>query len=130
MRPPSRETVGLGPPSPGCGDFWATLHVKFTVPVPDSDDPMEAPAQGYYRNFGVRCLPSRVAILLEQAVADGVIDWADSEWHLVEPSGLDRELRAYFNPVVGEGLWYKSGRVLYADPDLEPGPSSRGLRNE
>lgn len=122
-RAPSRGRVELGPAPPGCGDFWATLHVKFTVSVVDVDDPMETPAQGYYRNFGVRCPPSRVASLLEQAVTDGVIDWADSTWHLVEPSSLARDLQAWFEPVVGEGLWYKGGRVLYADPDLEPRPS-------
>ena len=122
-RAPSPGIVELGEPPPGCGDFWATVHVKFAVPVLDVDDPLETPAQGYYRNFGVRCPPSRVPILLRQFVTDGRIEWEDTEWRMVEPSGMDRDLQAHFQPVVGEGFWYKSGRVLYADPDLEPEPS-------
>ena len=56
---------------PGHGDFLATVHVKFPVPVPDEDDASALPAQGYYRTFGVRAKPHRVHELLAATVEDG-----------------------------------------------------------
>jgi len=113
----------LPPAPPGHGDFWATVHVKFHVPVPDVDDPGGAPAQGYYRTFGVRAMPKRVHDVLVQLIDDGAIDWSDTEWHLADSSKLDPVVQARITSVATEGIWYKSGRVLYADPDLEPRPS-------
>jgi hypothetical protein len=107
----------------GLGDFWVTVHVKFAVPLQDVDDPAGTPAQGYYRNFGVRCSPSEVPTLVEKAVSDGRIDWTDTKWFLVDPESLHRDVRKQISGVPADGIWYRSGRVLYADPDLEPQPS-------
>ena len=90
------------------------------MPLLDEDDPAATPVQGYYRNYGIRAAPRRVPDILVNAVSDGVIDWDKTEWNLVDPVELDGEIRARIEPVLGEGIWYKSGRALYADPDLEP----------
>ena len=119
----SRKRTPLPEPPEGHGDFWATVHVKFPEPVYDVDDPAEAPAQGYYRNFGVRARPTNVPEVLAGAVEDGRIDWDDTEWRLVDPVSLERDIRKQIQPLSSEGIWYKGGRVLYADPDLEPEPS-------
>lgn len=113
----------LPPSPPGHGDFWATVHVKLRIPVPDQDDPAATPVQGYYRNFGIRAVPNRVHQVLAELVTDGVIDWSETEWSLVDPNTLKREIRSCIEPVAGEGVWYQSGHVYYADPDLEPLPS-------
>lgn len=125
MRRILRKTYGkaLAPPPPGHGDFWATVHVKFTVPMPDQDDPAATPVQGYCRSFGVRALPTRVHLVVTEAVKDGIVDWEKTEWELVDPTTLEKAIKSRIVGVEGEGIWYESGRVLYADPDLEPQPS-------
>jgi len=108
------------PPAPaGHGEFWATVHVKFHVPLSDVDDPDATPAQGYYRTFGIRAVPNRVHIVLTQLIDDGAIDWSATQWHLADASNLDQVVQERIMPVATEGVWYKSGRVLYTDPDLE-----------
>jgi hypothetical protein len=113
----------LPPPSPGEADWWATVHVKFVPPIADPDDPSATPTQGYYRNFGVRAAPARVHLVISAAVKDGVIEWSDTEWNLLDANDLKSHMRAQITPVAGEGVWYEGGRCLYADPDLEPTPS-------
>ena len=115
----------LPPAPPGLGDFWATAHVKLisSIPVENREDPTGTPVQGYWRNFGIRAAPKRVQAILAEAVTDGAIDWLETEWSLIDPDSLKREIRACFEPIAGEGIWYKSGRIYYADPDLEPLPS-------
>lgn len=51
------------------------------------------------------------------------IDWMETEWDLVDAAGLEQDVRSHIEAVEGEGIWYKSGRVFYADPDLEPLPN-------
>jgi hypothetical protein len=99
------------------------VHVKFAVPLQDVDDPTETPAQGYYRNFGIRCPPSEVPTVLAGAVSDGGIVWSDTEWSLVDPETLHRDITKQISGISADGIWYRGGRVLYADPDLEPQPS-------
>lgn len=113
----------LAPAPPGLGDFWATVHVKLAAPVSDTSDPGATPTQGYYRSFGIRAAPDRVPAILQAAISDGAIEWNDTEWDLVEAGKLERAIRKQIEPIQGEGVWYKSGRVFYADPDLEPLPS-------
>ena len=118
-----RKRTPLPEPPPGYGDFWAIVHVKFAQPIHDVDDPAETPAQGYYRNFGVRATPDRIPDVLQGAVDDGRIVWVDTVWYLVDPASLERDIRKRIEPLASEGIWYRSGRILYADPDLEPEPS-------
>ena len=113
----------LPPAPPGLSDFWATVHVKLAIPIADENDPSATPTQGYYRNFGIRAAPDRVATVLRSSVADGTIDWDDTEFDLVVVETLERAVRKRIEPTEGEGIWYKSARVFYADPDLEPIPS-------
>jgi hypothetical protein len=114
----ARRSSLLPPAPPGHGDFWATVHVKFTAPVQLHDSPAATPAQGYYRSFGIRARPNRVQVVISNAIKDGAIDWLDTEWCLVDPSGLGRGIRVNIQPVAGEGIWYMSGRAIYSDPDL------------
>ena len=81
-----RKREVLPEPPAGHGDFWAVVHVKLAEPVYDVDNPAETPAQGYYRNFGVRAAPDRVPDILRDAVDDGRIVWDDTEWDLVDPA--------------------------------------------
>jgi hypothetical protein len=113
----------LPPAPPGLGDFWATVHVTFPIPVFDEDDPTATPTQGYWRNFGIRAAPNRVQDVLAAVIRDGAIDWTETEWDLVEARSLAPEIRSRIEFVDGEGAWYKSARVFYADTDLEPLPS-------
>jgi hypothetical protein len=118
-----RRPSPLPPPAGGQRDFWVTVHVRFSKPIYDVDDPLEPPVQGYYRNFGVRCAPGSLHALIEAAVDDGTVVWADTEWREVDPGSLDRGIRRRVVAVEGEGLWYSSGRILYADTDLEEEPN-------
>ena len=95
-----------------------TVHVKFRVPLTDPDDPAGTPAQGYFQNLGIRAVPARVPVILTETFTDGVIEWTETEWELVDLSNLDRAIRRNIEPVEGEGIWYRSGRALYADDDL------------
>ena len=109
----------LLPPPSGLADFFATIHVKFPTPVVDPQFPDETPTQGYYQNFGVRAKPARVHLVLQDLISDGLIEWEDSEWELVDPNTFDKDFRDQIEPVVGEGVWYRGGQVFYADSDLE-----------
>jgi hypothetical protein len=109
----------LPPPTGDQRDFWVTVHVRFPKPIYDVDDPLEPPVQGYYRNFGVRCAPGEMRALIEAAVDDGTVVWPDSEWREIDPGSLDKPIRRRVVAVEGAGVWYSSGRILYADPDLE-----------
>ena len=109
----------LGPPPQGHGDFWASVHVRFSAPLATLNDPTRNPIHGYYRNLGIRALPDRVRLAIAEVVDDGAIDWDDTEWNLVNPTELDRDVRSRIEPVAGAGIWYKSGRILYSDDDTE-----------
>jgi hypothetical protein len=113
----------LSAPPPGTDDWWATVHVKFHEPIYDVDNPSETPAQGYYLVLGVRSHPHRVQQVISREVQDGVVEWEESEWHPVDLHKLDRTTRARITPVIDEGVWFRSGKVLYADPDLVPKPN-------
>lgn len=119
----SAKRTPLGPPPPGTADFWCKVHVKFPVPIPDETDPAGTPIQGYYQNLGLRSSAERFHALISAAIADGRIDWDDTRWEIVNPAELDRTIRKRIVPVDSEGVWYRSGRILYADPDLESPPS-------
>ena len=118
-----KPTKVMSPAPAGHGDFWATVHVKFHAPIPFVDDPAEPPIHGYYRCFGIRAIPRRVQVVIEESVDDGAVDWSNTEWHLVDPLSLDKPVRVRITDVTGEGVWYMSGRIMYPDPDLDPRPS-------
>jgi hypothetical protein len=109
----------LGPLPQGHGDFWATVHVRFPEPASVSNDPAGKPLHGYFRYFGVRALPNKVHAVIDRAVDDGTINWGDTKWHAVDPAELKRNVRSRIEPVVAEGIWYKSGRILYSDDEEE-----------
>ena len=90
----------------------ATVHVKFRAPLPDPDDPSGTPRQGYFQSLGIRAVLARVPVILTETFTDGVIEWTETEWELVDPSNLDRGIRLNIEPIEGEGIWYRSGRVL------------------
>jgi hypothetical protein len=114
-----RRKSPLPPRTDDQHDFWVTVHVRFASPVYDVDDPLDPPAQGYYRNFGVRCAPGDLQAVIEAAVDDGIVDWPETEWREIDPASLEKPIRRRVVAVPGAGVWYSSGRILYADPDLE-----------
>jgi hypothetical protein len=89
----------------------------------DVDDPQATPAQGYYRVLGVRASVNQIQQILIREIEDGIIQWPDSELQPINPDSLDNEIRKQIRPVVADGIWYRSGRIFYADEDLEPEPS-------
>lgn len=112
----------LRPPA-GVLDYWATVHVRLHVPIQDIDDPEGTPIRGYYRVLGVRAEPNRIRDLLTSAVSDGAIDWRDSECRVVDPETLDQTIQRQVQPVAGEGVWYRSGHIFYADTDRDSLPN-------
>ena len=116
------DSSKLPPPTEGACDFWAVVNVKLREPV-YRNDAAACPTQGYYRGFGVRANPSKVHEILLRAVDDGEIDWSESELDPIDVSTLDGAMRKQVTPITGDGIWYRSGRVFYADPELEPTPN-------
>lgn len=91
------------------------MHVRLHSPIHDVENPTGTPVQGYYQVFGLRAEPNRVRALLTIAVPDGAIDWRDSECRIVDPETLDQAIQRQVQPVVAEGIWYRSGRMFYSD---------------
>jgi hypothetical protein len=105
----------LAPRPDGTEDYWLVLNIRLREPrvvEGDEDDPQPAAIVGFYRTFGIRCSADRVPALIEQAAADeGEIVWDNTEWHEVDPAGLDPVIRKRIRPVSDEGIWYTGGRI-------------------
>lgn len=48
-------------------------------------------------------------------ISEGVIRWDETEFERVNPNELDSSIQARAEPVDGEGVWYKSGRVYFSE---------------
>jgi hypothetical protein len=116
------STEPTGTAQSGQRDFWAQVHVRLFAPVPAADESSTRLLHGYYRNLGIRSAPHRVQLVVAEAIADGVVDWGDTEWNPVDPLALDATIQASITPIGSEGVWYVSGRTLYSDSDAEPAP--------
>lgn len=110
----------LAAPAPGFGDFWVTVHVRLATPIVVENDPAQGPALGFYRKVGIRALPGRLEAVLTAATPEGTIEWTDTTWTQVDPNSLEKAIRDRIEPLTGEGVWYKSGRILYSNQDQQP----------
>jgi hypothetical protein len=116
----AERVTSLEPAESGQGDFMAQVHVRLLVPLADPDESIARELHGYYLNLGIRSAPHRVELVVAQAIDDdGVIDWNDTEWNLVDISTLSATIRSRIKPVTSEGVWYASGRIFYSDSDDE-----------
>ncbi len=114
MRNPFRKKASPLPPCPeGLEDILVTIHVRFHHPMDYADDPGEPPAQGYYQVLGLRIPPEGVRNTLASMITDGEIGWLRTEWRTVEPSALKASIRRNVTLPQSDGVWFRSGRILY-----------------
>ena len=113
------DKLPLPPLSSGERDVWATVCVELTSPLQSAEDP-DKPAVGYFRNFGMRLRQEDPKQHLERLIADGHIDWEESELREVEPGKLARDVRKRITGPDSAGIWYQSGKMFY------PGENSAG----
>ena len=97
---------------PPLRDYSLNVHVELATPISivGSSDP---PAVGYYLRLGVRATPDRLRPFVESAISDGAVRWDDSTCEEARPNDWEGSFRKRFTPVDGEGIWYRSGRVLF-----------------
>jgi hypothetical protein len=116
MRNPfRRKDTSLPPCPPGFEDLWVTVHVHFRHPLNDADDPGQPPAEGYYQVLGLRIPTGSLRSSLPNVVTDGEIGWPDTEWRAVDPATLKADLRKQITSPQSDGIWFRSGRVVYAE---------------
>jgi hypothetical protein len=122
MRNPFKSKRAILPkPAAGVQDYLVMIHVILREPLPVLDEPELPPVVGYYQNFGMRANPLAVRDLIISLVNDGEIDW--SEWNATDVTRLDPTIRRMVQPITGDGVWYRSGRMFHPDPDLECVPN-------
>ena len=106
-------------PRPSEQDYLVRVCVRLAQPesIVDSSDS----AVGYFRVFGIRCVPGEVANVVADAVPDGDVVWDDSEWETVDidefASTLEPGVRSHIQPHAQACVWYKSGRALFKSWD-------------
>lgn len=89
------------------------VHVKLMKPLADADTPGEF-FTGYFWVVGVSAPTDRGARdLINREVADGAIDWADSELAAVGLTSIPDEILTVAQDPTALGIWYRSGRVFY-----------------
>jgi len=103
-------------PSSGELDVWVQVCVILSRPRPSVKDSDRA-VIGYFRNFGVRILGPQPKAFLESLIADGAIEWKDTEVNEVDPLSLDEELRACVTAPDAQGVWYRSGHIYFSEDD-------------
>jgi hypothetical protein len=98
-------------------DVWvqACVHLLKPVTVADGSGP---PAVGYFRNVGLRIPGPQPRSFLERLFPDGIVDWSETEVTEVNPSTLDRDIRALVTAPDSDGVWYRSGRLYFPEDDL------------
>lgn len=101
------------PPTPPLSDHWVMVSVKLHEPIPT--DTGTGPIVGYFRNLGIRCALQRIRDLVELEVADGSVEWEATEYCELDVAELDKDTLKRADITPEEGVWYRSGRVLYSD---------------
>jgi hypothetical protein len=112
------ERRKLPPVVPPLRDYSLSVRVELATPlsVAGSSDP---PAVGYYVRLGVRSTPDRLRSFVESTITDGAVRWDDSTCEEARPDAWDAGLRKRFTPVDGEGIWYRTGRILFPRDETE-----------
>jgi hypothetical protein len=97
---------------PPLRDYSLNVLVELAVPR-TTESPSELPAVGYFLRLGVRATPERLRSFVEDAITDGAVRWEESTCEEACPDSWDASIRKNFTPVAGEGVWYRSGRILF-----------------
>ena len=98
--------------------FWFQISVRLHAPLDVVDERgrvTPVTGIGYYRHLAVTAATESAARkAVELIVTDGVIDWDDSSWRVIDPQQ---------SPAIGgrvgirdskkEGVWYQGGHVFY-----------------
>jgi hypothetical protein len=111
------KRLPLAPLREGELDVWVTVCVRLSSPVDDVGDPSEPPAVGYFRNLGIRLPGAQPKSYLEKMIADGSIDWNETEFYEVDPTTLDRDIRKRIVAPDENGVWYSSGRIYFPEAE-------------
>ena len=90
-------------------DYRARIRVSLTEPLIADDEVVV----GYMRLFGLRASEQNVRAVISREITDGVVEWAESEWYRVDRATLDETIQQRSVEIIGEGVWYRSGRILY-----------------
>lgn len=96
-------------------DVWVNVCVMLATPLPGSSGDGARPIVGYYQNFGVRAPRGETKQVLERSIADGTIDWSESEETDVDPNAVDDDIAQRVSEPDHNGIWYKSGRIFFAE---------------
>jgi hypothetical protein len=90
-------------------DYWLTIRVRLTPPIPNIDG--EGPELvGYVRIMGLRCEAKDYRRVLDDYVNDGVILWDHLEGWEVDVEKLDGRDIHTISP---EGFFFQSGRIYF-----------------
>jgi hypothetical protein len=104
----------LAPPPAPLDDFWVKVCVELRTPLPTTDQ--DFVLTGYFQSFGIRCHPAHVRPFLTAHIDDGPIRWDLSEVDRVDvTAGFDPDIEERIVPVVGKGIWYRSGRAFFSE---------------
>lgn len=90
-------------------DHWARIRVSLTEPLIADGEVIV----GYMRLFGLRATEQNVRAVIATEITDGVVDWSESEWYPVDRTTLDETIQQRSVEIAGEGVWYRSGRILF-----------------
>ena len=106
------KRLSLSPRSGNELDVWIRVCVQLSEPLASEDG--RPPAVGYYRNLGVRIPGPQAKAFLERLITDGAVDWNDTEVEEIEPASLDSDIRKLVTLPDDNGVWYRSGRMYFA----------------
>ena len=91
-------------------DYWARILVSLADPLLTEDDEVVV---GYMRLFGLHAGEQNVRGIISKEITDGAIEWSESEWYRIDRATLDETIKRRSVELAGEGVWYRSGRILY-----------------
>lgn len=90
-------------------DYWARILVSLTEPLIADEEVVV----GYSRLFGLYATEQNVRVVISTQITDGVVDWSKSEWYRADRATLDETIQQRSVEIAGEGVWYRSGRILF-----------------
>lgn len=96
--------------------YWFILRVHLHEGQEIEEDGSRSILVGYFCTLGISAASvSDAKAIAQSAVTDGEIDWSASEWNVVDPSTLDSAVQERSGDSRRQGVWYRSGNILYSD---------------
>jgi hypothetical protein len=100
------------------------LHVRFNVPFPALDPAGSPPVLGYFQSYGVSAPSERIAdqlarqaLLLDDIAACRSFLEQDCSVEEINLKTHDQNIAHRCTEPDVQGIWYKTGRVLYDNED-------------